>query len=340
MQEAVIIHQGALGDFIQGLPIGSGLAALYPGIRLDFVCRPAHAELVATQPYCAGALSCDGSWLGPFFLETGWEKVPLPPAFIRSEALFWIGQPAGRAVAERLQARLGKPVHWLQSFPVPPRDQPVADFLLQQMRHLGYPLPTALPSLEGPSRPANRNGVLIHPGSGGRAKIWPLGCWHALIQWLLTAQIPVRIVLGPADAPLADFAQAMAAAGCALELPMSLPRLSALMAASRLVVGNDSGVTHLAAALGLDTVAVFGPASPAMWRPRGPRVRVVNAVWLADQGLAWPALAAPTVIEPVARAMIDLLAGSDRVPTFRLRHRTESAANDDAGGFPDPGRSG
>jgi len=340
MREAVIIHQGALGDFIQSLPICSGLAALYPGISLHFVCRPAHAELVASQPYFAGAISCDGSRLGPFYLESGWEKVPLPPAFIRSEALFWIGQPASRIVAERLQARLGKRVHWLQSFPVPPRGRPVGDFLLEQMRRLGYPLPDALPSLEVPSRPANRDGVLIHPGSGGRAKIWPLGCWHALIQWLLTNQIPVRIVLGPADAPLSAFARAMAAAGCALELNLSLPRLTALMAASRLVVGNDSGVTHLAAALGLDTVAVFGPASPAMWRPRGPRVRVVNAAWLADQGLAWPELAVPEAIAPVARAVCDLLADSDRVPAFSLRRRTESAADDGAGGFPVPARPG
>ncbi len=49
------------------------------------------------------------------------------------------------------------------------------------------------------------------------------------------------------------------------------------MAGARLYIGNDSGITHLAAAIGIPTLALFGPTSPATWAPRGPNVTVLHA---------------------------------------------------------------
>jgi ADP-heptose:LPS heptosyltransferase len=69
----------------------------------------------------------------------------------------------------------------------------------------------------------------------------------------------------------------------ARELP--LPVLAALLSLSRGFVGNDSGVSHLAAAVGTRTIALFGPTDAANWAPRGPFVRVasfgssVDEVW-------------------------------------------------------------
>ena len=48
-----------------------------------------------------------------------------------------------------------------------------------------------------------------------------------------------------------------------------------ILARCRAFVGNDSGVSHLAAALGVPTVALFGPTRPEHWAPRGERVRVL-----------------------------------------------------------------
>jgi ADP-heptose:LPS heptosyltransferase len=53
--------------------------------------------------------------------------------------------------------------------------------------------------------------------------------------------------------------------------------LGALLARAALYVGNDSGVTHLAAAWGAPTLALFGPTDPAQWAPLGPRVRTLRA---------------------------------------------------------------
>ena len=55
-----------------------------------------------------------------------------------------------------------------------------------------------------------------------------------------------------------------------------LPDVAGVLAACRAYVGNDSGVTHLAAALGLPVVAIFGPSDPEKWAPRGDRVRILR----------------------------------------------------------------
>jgi len=58
--------------------------------------------------------------------------------------------------------------------------------------------------------------------------------------------------------------------------PMPLARLGRTLARARLYIGNDSGITHLAAAAGCPTLAIFGPTNPAVWAPRGANVRVIQ----------------------------------------------------------------
>ncbi len=120
--------------------------------------------------------------------------------------------------------------------------------------------------------------VLIHPGSGGRAKCWPLPCWLGLAEALAAHGLAACLLLGPTE--LEWFSAAQLAALRALPIPRleSPPAeaLSAVLSATAAVVSNDSGIAHFAALLGVPVVAVFGPTSPAVWRPVGSRVRVVR----------------------------------------------------------------
>jgi ADP-heptose:LPS heptosyltransferase len=75
---------------------------------------------------------------------------------------------------------------------------------------------------------------------------------------------------------------------------LSLVETAALLERCTLFVGNDSGLSHLAAALGIPTVAVFGPTDPSVWAPRGRRVEAVRT----SDGTAWPTVNA--VMEAVA----------------------------------------
>jgi ADP-heptose:LPS heptosyltransferase len=116
------------------------------------------------------------------------------------------------------------------------------------------------------------NQVLVHPGSGSARKNWPPHQLRALIERMCSQSWPVSILIGPADRA--------AAQALGTDLPQRRPKevlsLAPVLGRSTLFVGNDSGVTHLSARLGVPTVAVFGPTDPRQWAPRGPRVRVVG----------------------------------------------------------------
>jgi len=114
--------------------------------------------------------------------------------------------------------------------------------------------------------------VAIHPGSGGRAKRWPVERFAELARAL---PCPTVWLLGPAEDDDMEARRLGQGVGVvAHELP--LPTLAGLLATCRAYVGNDSGVSHLAAAVGAPTVALFGPTDPAVWAPRGDRVAVLG----------------------------------------------------------------
>jgi hypothetical protein len=116
--------------------------------------------------------------------------------------------------------------------------------------------------------------VAVHPGSGSAQKNWPAARFVELVE-ILAPDRPWLLVEGPADdasaAVLRQHPRAIPASG--LE-----PRtLGAVLGQAGLYVGNDSGVTHLAAACGAPTVALFGPTDPTVWSPLGPRVHIVQS---------------------------------------------------------------
>jgi heptosyltransferase-2 len=115
--------------------------------------------------------------------------------------------------------------------------------------------------------------VAVHPGSGSPAKNWPADRFAGALQ-AIGAAGAYLLIEGPADAGAARPLQSGAAA-VARSLP---PRvLGAILARARAFLGNDSGISHLAAAWGAPTVALFGPTDPAVWSPVGPRVTTIRS---------------------------------------------------------------
>lgn len=111
-----------------------------------------------------------------------------------------------------------------------------------------------------PCEPA-RGVVVIQPFSGSRRKNWPLDRFRQVAEAL---PVPVEWIAGPEE-----------------ELPMAkriddLWQLAICIGSAAGYIGNDSGITHLAAATGVPTVAVFGATDPRVWAPRGSNVTVVS----------------------------------------------------------------
>ena len=112
--------------------------------------------------------------------------------------------------------------------------------------------------------------LAVHRGAGAACKRWDAEAFAAVAAGWRHAGGDVVELLGPAEEGEA------ALAGAAVARDWPLPEVAALLARVDAFVGNDSGVSHLAAAVGARTVVVFTATDPRRWRPLGPRVRVVR----------------------------------------------------------------
>lgn len=116
----------------------------------------------------------------------------------------------------------------------------------------------------------------VAPGSGAREKNWPLPYFAEVIEWW-RGQIGGKavVLLGPVEEERGGL-EPILRSGCKVARELNLAELAAIISRSDLYIGNDSGVTHMAAALGIPTVALFGPSDVKRWRPQGKRVSIVK----------------------------------------------------------------
>ncbi len=250
----LLIRPGAIGDFIVSLP------------ALEFL-RAGYTEVWAATKNLPLARFASRTRA---ILDTGLERLGLPgieapPELIQELASFdsiisWYG--ANRPEFRRATEELGLPFKFLDA--LPPDDCPVhaADFYLRQAGGSGQ----AVPRLDCP--PSSRDIIAIHPFSGSPRKNWPLEKYQDLTE-RLQKLAPVRWILEPGAA---------APQHVEIEPPTEdLYELACRLAGVRLYIGNDSGITHLAAAAGAPVVVLFGPTDPRRWGPRGDRVRIISA---------------------------------------------------------------
>ena len=117
--------------------------------------------------------------------------------------------------------------------------------------------------------------MTLAPGSGAREKNWSSDRFRAVAAWWRRQTCgTVVVILGPVEEEKGDYEALCQGAVVARNLALS--ELAALLARSDLYLGNDSGVSHLAAALGVMTAVVFGPSNVARWGPRGKNVIIVT----------------------------------------------------------------
>ena len=120
--------------------------------------------------------------------------------------------------------------------------------------------------------------VAIHPGSGSEKKNWPVEKFGAMARWMVDELAAnLLIVQGEADERVVSKLTALLEKRpLTVAQGLKLVELAAVLERCVLFLGNDSGIMHLAAAVGTPTVAVFGAASLPIWEPVGARTRVVQ----------------------------------------------------------------
>jgi heptosyltransferase-2 len=150
--------------------------------------------------------------------------------------------------------------------------------LAAPLRQLGVPLADPVPKLPTAGRVPTLPRVAIHLGSGSAQKNWPIDCWIDLASEIEGLASGLTVVTGEADRWVtAAFLERFRSPKVNVCDSLPFPALAAELRRCRLFVGNDSGVSHLAAALGTRIVALFGPTDPAIWRPLGEHVTVVQS---------------------------------------------------------------
>ena len=150
---------------------------------------------------------------------------------------------------------LGLPVQFLRALPAPDDRSHAGDFFLRQVSGKGIAIPKIDCAVE------RGNFAAIHPFSGSPRKNWPL---HRFRELACKLDLPAKWCAGPEE-KLDDSMRFR-----------NLWDLACWIATARVYIGNDSGITHLAAAVGTPVVAIFGASDPAIWAPRGERVRIVD----------------------------------------------------------------
>ncbi len=298
------IHQGALGDFLLTLPL---LHGLHHHCAVTFLLRTREEhgdllrDLLRQLPFVEEVCAGKETDLTPFYHDTLWEKAPLPPSFQKADAVIFFGQSSARTVCQRLSRRTFCPVLWIQSFP---REENgagrVGQFLADQFRSLKIPLenvPVRLqapdhvfPELESRLRSVGIEKdcapVVLHAGSGGKRKIWPLNQWHGLATWIgAKTSRKVVTILGPADSHLVPFARELEKHGVPSLRGLSLVQALALLNRACAYVGNDSGLSHLAAMAGAPSIVIFGPTDPGVWAPEGENVHIIRTRWDEEHNL-------------------------------------------------------
>ncbi len=270
----LVLRPGALGDAIVTLPVLQSLSAT--GARVTVVGHPVF-RLAVECGLAADFIPFDDARLLPLFAERG--KCDLLAGHRTAVAYTRYDDPL---LAENL-ARNGAD----QVVPWPAHPAPklhITDHLLEALRPAEIEPAARQPSLRPQGawitsarswlreRMLSGAFVAIHPGSGGRAKRWPAERFAELARALAC---PVVWLLGPAEEDDAEARRLGEQAGViARNLPLAT--LAGLLAVCRAYVGNDSGVSHLAAAVGAPTIALFGPTDPAVWAPRGERVATLG----------------------------------------------------------------
>jgi hypothetical protein len=252
----LIIRPGAIGDLIVSLPALQCLRDDY----LEVWVATANVPLVRFANRARGISTTGLDLLG----------VTEPPLHLLDalrgfdSIVSWYG--ANRPEFRDLTQSLGLPFTFFRALPAEgsPDHQALhaADFYLDQVRTIATCESDGIPRIDCPGEPGNFG--VIHPFSGSARKNWPIEKFRSMAR-NLERRMPVLWCSGPEDPPLEE----------AVHIA-DLYELACWLARARLYIGNDSGITHLAAAVGTPVLALFGPTDPEVWAPRGPHVRVAR----------------------------------------------------------------
>lgn len=271
----LVIFPGALGDLICLVPTLRAITRRHPGAPLELMARAELARFAIGRLGIAHGHSIDRREVAQLFAARGGPVAAEARSFFGSFAQiysFFAADDANFRAA--LDAVTAGRVNCF-SFRPPGPGHVATGYLREIGADVARPLDCSIEldreeldlaedRLAGLGLEEGRY-MIVLPGSGSAAKNWPAENFVALAK-TLAPRIRALVILGPAESTLETL---FAANGLPTVAKLELAEVAALARLSRGFVGNDSGVSHLAAAAGARGLAIFGPTEPQRWRPLG-----------------------------------------------------------------------
>lgn len=301
--EILIIKLRAIGDVVLSTAVLPNLKAAYPDAEIHFLTESASAPLIEDNPGVDRMLVLPARNT----FQSNWSYNRAMFRFlrqIRQQHYEWVFDLFGNPRSALMTWLSGAPVRVGYRFRgrvlaynkrVEPRGDRVheIEFNLDALRALDIPIRSSSPELffaPESTTPVRAwidqtfsSGdflVALHPWGSWKAKRWPLPCFAELADRLVrNLGAEVIVLWGPGEKPVAEEVRRLSRENLTLAPQTTLKELGALLACCRLVVANDSGPMHIAAALGVPTIGLFGPTHP---KRQGPCGRNGLAIWRKD----------------------------------------------------------
>jgi lipopolysaccharide heptosyltransferase I len=290
-KRVLLVRLGSMGDIVHALPTLSTLKENFPEWEFDWLVERRWRELLQGNPCLTRLVEFDTvKWRAAPLSAASWGGFRMAVGELRTrqyDCALDLQGAIKSAIACRLSGAaqvIGFARPWLResaasvfysrrissdALHIVEAGLALAAALGAKRPVIQFPLPTG-DDLAVPSELRERAFAVINPGAGWLAKRWPAAAYAEVCDELQERHaLPVVINCGPGEAALADAVHK----GCQQAQPRtysgSLNGLIALLRRSPLMIGPDTGPLHLAAALGVPTVALFGPTDPKRNGPYG-----------------------------------------------------------------------
>jgi heptosyltransferase III len=278
----LVIRGGAIGDFILTTPVLAALRGQFPDSEIEVLGYPHIVQLAIDAGLADEVRSIESRPLAGFFAQGGALDDELADYFAGfaviisylydPDAIFQIN--VARCSGAQFLVGLHRPddragVHATEVFLKP----------LERLAIFGAdPVPRFRLAASLPPRLPPGRWLAVHPGSGSESKNWPAARWVEFLD-LVIRQSDWRLLLigGESEGQrVPELARRLPADRWQLACNLPLPGLAQLLRECQGYVGHDSGISHLAAAVGLPGWILWGRTAEAVWRPQGPGMQLVR----------------------------------------------------------------
>ena len=277
----LVIRGGAIGDFILTLPAIAAIRRQFPEAHLEVLGYPHIIQLAQAGGLVDRVQSIEARALAGFFARHGSLAPELADYFSDFDVIVsYLYDPddifrtnIGRCSTAQFLVGPYRPNERERLHATRVYLQPLERLAIFEADHLPR-LKIGTPE-EKCDKPRT---VVLHPGSGSEKKNWPEEKWADLLQHLVSStDFHLLLVGGEAEGErLQRLAAALPPARTRVAQSLPLAELACLLQECEVFVGHDSGISHLAAAVGLPGIVLWGNSVEAVWRPPHEEITVLK----------------------------------------------------------------